>query len=79
VISIQELPPLEVSVLILAYAAVAQSAVVIPVLMWLRSPERAQVPLTTLYSWLQHNGRTVAAIVSLAIGLFILGYSFLQL
>lgn len=79
VISVQELPPLEVSVLVLAYAAVAQSAVVIPVLVWLRSPERAQVPLTTLYSWLQHNGQMIAAIISLAIGLFILGYSLLQL
>lgn len=79
VISVQELPPLEVSVLVLAYAAVAQSAVVIPVLVWLRSPERAQVPLTTLYSWLQHNGQMIAAIISLALGLFILGYSLLQL
>jgi threonine/homoserine/homoserine lactone efflux protein len=79
VISVQELPPLQGSVLVLAYAAVAQSAVVIPVAVWLHSPERAQVPLTTLYNWLQRNGRRIAAIVTLAIGLLIVGYSFLQL
>lgn len=79
VISVQELPPLEGSVLVLAYAAVAQSAVVIPVAVWLHSPERAQVPLTTLYDWLQRHGRRIAAFVTLAIGLIIVGYSFLQL
>jgi threonine/homoserine/homoserine lactone efflux protein len=79
VISVQELPPLEGSVLILAYAAVAQSAVVVPVVVWLRSPERAQVPLTALYDWLQRNGRRIAAIVTLAIGLFLVGYSLVQL
>ena len=79
VISVQEPPPLEGSVLVLAYAAVAQSAVVIPVAVWLHSPERAQAPLTTLYNWLQRHGRRIAAIVTLAIGLFIIGYSLLQL
>jgi threonine/homoserine/homoserine lactone efflux protein len=79
VISVQELPPLEGSVLILAYAAVAQSAVVVPVVVWLRSPERAQVPLKALYDWLQRHGRRIAAIVTLAIGLFLVGYSLLQL
>lgn len=79
VISVQEPPPLEGSVLVLAYAAVAQSAVVIPVAVWLHSPERAQASLTTLYNWLQRHGRRIAAIVTLAIGLFIVGYSLLQL
>ncbi len=79
VISVQEPPPLEGSVLVLAYAAVAQSAVVIPVVVWLHSPERAQASLTTLYNWLQRHGRRIAAIVTLAIGLFIVGYSLLQL
>ncbi len=79
VISVQGLPPLEGSVLVLAYAAVAQSAVVIPVAVWLHSPERAQGPLTNLYNWLQRHGRRIAAIVTLAIGLLIVGYSLLQL
>ena len=79
VISVQELQPLEGSVLVLAYAAVAQSAVVIPVAVWLHSPERAQVPLTSLYDWLQRHGRRIAAIVTLAIGLLLVGYSVLQL
>lgn len=78
-ISARELPPLPSIVLVLAYATVAQSAVVVPVAVWLRSPERAQVPLTNLYNWLQRNGRRIAAILTLAIGLFILGYSLIQL
>ena len=79
VIGVQELPPLQGSLLVLAYAAVAQSAVVVPVAVWLHSPERAQVPLTALYNWLQRNGRRIAAIATLAIGLFLVGYSLLQL
>ena len=75
VIGVQDLPPLQGSLLVLAYAAVAQSAVVVPVAMWLRSPERAQGPLTALYNWLQRHGRRIAAIVTLAIGLFLVGYS----
>ncbi|MFF2243528.1 GAP family protein [Arthrobacter sp. NPDC058130] len=79
VISVQEPSPLEGSILILAYALVAQSAVVVPVAVWLKSPERAQAPLTTFYNWLQRHGRRIAAVVTLAIGLFIVGYSLLQL
>ena len=79
VIGVQELPPLPSSLLVLAYAAVVQSAVIIPVAVWLRSPERAQVPLTALYDWLQRNGRRIAAIATLTIGIFLVGYSLLQL
>ena len=79
VISVQDVPPLEGAVLVLAYATVAQSAVVVPVAVWLHSPERAQVPLTTLYNWLQGHGRTIAAVVTLAIGLFLVGYGLVQL
>ena len=78
VIGVRELPPLPSSLLVLAYAVVAQSAVVVPVAVWLRSPERAQVPLATLYNWLQRNGRRIAAIGTLAIGLVLVGYSLLQ-
>jgi threonine/homoserine/homoserine lactone efflux protein len=79
VISVQELAPLPSSLLILAYASVVQSAVIIPVAVWLRSPERAQVPLAALFNWLQRNGRRIAAIATLTIGIFLVGYSFLQL
>jgi len=75
VIGVRDLPPLQGSVLVLAYAVVVQSAVVVPVAVWLQSPERAQVPLTALYDWLQRNGRKIAAIATLAIGLLLVGYS----
>ena len=79
VISVRELRRCLASVLVLAYAAVAQSAVVVPVAVWLHSPERAEVPLTALYNWMQRNGRRIAAIGTLAIGLLIVGYAFSQL
>ena len=53
--------------------SVAQSAVLVPVVMWLHSPERAQGPFTNLYNWLQRRGRRIAAIVTLVIGLFSVG------
>jgi len=76
-IGIQDPPPLQGALLVLAYAVVAQSAVVVPIAVWLRSPERAQRPLTALYNWLQRNGRRIAAIGTLTIGLVVAGYSFL--
>lgn len=78
-ISVRDPQPLTGTLLVLAYAAVAQSAVVVPITIWLHSPERAEVQLTALYAWLQQNGRTIAASASLGIGLFIAGYSALQL
>ncbi|AXJ10955.1 hypothetical protein CFN17_16075 [Arthrobacter sp. PM3] len=78
-ISVRELPPLQAGLLVLAYATVVQSAVVVPIAVWLRSPERANAPLTALYEWLQRNGRRIAAIATLAIGLLMVGYSAVQL
>ncbi len=53
--------------------SVVPSAVVVPVVMWLHSPERAQGPFTNLHNWLQRHGRRIAVIVTLVIGLFIVG------
>jgi threonine/homoserine/homoserine lactone efflux protein len=78
-ISVREPPPLQGTLLVLAYAAVAQSAVLVPITIWMHSPERAEVTLTTLSTWLQRNGRTIAAIATLTIGVFIAGYSVFQL
>lgn len=78
-ISVREPMPLQGTLLVLAYAVVAQSAVVVPIAVWLHSPERAQGPLTTLYTWMQINGRKLAAITSLVIGVFIIVYAITQL
>lgn len=78
-ISVREPELLPGTLFVLAYAAVAQSAVVVPIAIWLHSPERAEVQLTALYAWLQRNGRRIAASAALVIGLFIAGYSALQL
>ena len=78
-ISLREPPLLQGTLFVLAYAAVTQSAVVVPIAVWLHSPERAEVPLTAIYTWMQHNGRIIAAITTLAIGLFIVFYTVAQL
>ena len=78
-ISVQEPPLLQGTLVVLAYATVTQSAVVVPIAVWMHSPERAEVPLTAIYTWMQQNGQTIAAVATLAIGLFIVGYTFVQL
>jgi threonine/homoserine/homoserine lactone efflux protein len=78
-ISVQEPSPIVGTVLVLGYAVVAQSAVVLPITYWVRSPERAEGQLAAAYAWLQRNGRTVTAAAILAIGAFIAGYSLLRL
>jgi divalent metal cation (Fe/Co/Zn/Cd) transporter len=78
-ISVQEPSPLEWTLLVLGYAVVAQSAVVLPITYWVRTPERAEGQLAAAYAWLQRNGRLVTAATILAIGIFIAGYSLLQL
>ena len=78
-ISVQEPPLLQGTLYVLAYAAVIQSAVVVPIAVWMHSPERAEVPLTALYTWMQRNGQTIAAIATLTIGVVIVGYTVVQL
>lgn len=78
-ISVRELPLLQGSLFVLAYAIVAQSAVVVPIAVWLHSPERAGVLLTALERWLQRHGRTIAATATLGIGMLLIGISVLQL
>lgn len=78
-ISVHELPLLQATLFVLAFAAAAQSAVVVPVAVWMHRPERAGVALTALDTWLQRNGSTVAAATVLAIGVFVVGYSVFRL
>jgi threonine/homoserine/homoserine lactone efflux protein len=78
-ISVQEPSPIERTLLVLGYAVVAQTAVVLPITYWVRAPERAEGQLAAVYAWLQRNGRLITAAVILAIGVFIAGYSLLQL
>lgn len=78
-IGMRDQPPVEAAVLVLAYAVVAQSAVVAPILVWLRSPDLAQDQLVALQAWMQRHGRTITAAISLAVGLFLVGYNIFQL
>lgn len=78
-ISVREPPLIQGSLFVLAYATVTQSAVVVPIAVWLHSPERAEVPLTAIYTWMQRNGRKIAAIATLTIGVFLIGYAIVQL
>lgn len=78
-ISVREPPWLQGTLFVLAYATVTQSAIVVPIAVWMHSPERAEVPLTAIYTWMQRNGQTIAAIATLTIGVFIVGYTVVQL
>ena len=78
-ISVREPQLLQGILLVLAYATVTQSAVVVPIAVWMHSPERAEVPLTAIYTWMQQNGQKIAAIATLTIGVFIIGYTVVQL
>ncbi|MCC9196672.1 GAP family protein [Arthrobacter sp. zg-Y820] len=64
---------------VLAYAAVAQSAVVVPIGIWLRSPDTAQGHLSTLYAWMQAHGHTITAVTALVLGLSLVAWNVLQL
>lgn len=78
-IGVRNLAPVEGSALVLAYAVVAQSAVVAPIGYWLSAPERAQAYLAQLSAWLERHGRAITGIAALAIGVFLAGYNLLQL
>jgi hypothetical protein len=78
-ISIQDPSPVEGTLLIAGYVAVAQSTVIGPIAFWLHSPERAGPPLAAAYGWLQRNGRTITAAAMLAVGVFLTGYGIYQL
>jgi threonine/homoserine/homoserine lactone efflux protein len=78
-IGVREPPLLQGVLFVLAYAAVTQSAVVAPIAVWLHSPERAEETLTAVDAWLERNGQRIAAITTLAIGVFIVGYTVVQL
>lgn len=78
-ISLQDPPPVEGTVLVAFYAAVAQSTVILPIAFWLHSPERAGPPLAAAYGWLRRHGRTITAVAMLAVGLFLAGYGVFQL
>lgn len=79
VIGVRNLTGIESAALIAAYAVVTQSAVVAPIIYWLRSPERSRMGLARLNGWLQRNGRKLTAGVVLAVGACLAGYNLLQL
>jgi hypothetical protein len=78
-ISIQDPSPVQGTLLVAGYVAVAQSTVIGPIVFWLRSPERAGPPLAAAYGWLQRHGRAVTATAMLAVGIFLTGYGIYQL
>lgn len=78
-IGVRDLPVPEATLLVLAYAAVAQSAVVVPIGMWLRSPDTAQLHLAALAAWMQRHGHTITAVAALAVGIFLVGWNLLVL
>ncbi|MFE4197950.1 GAP family protein [Paenarthrobacter sp. NPDC056912] len=78
-IGLQGLQLLAGSLFVLGYALALQTAVLVPIVLWLRRPERADVMLTAVDGWMQRNSKAIAASTVLAIGLVIAGFSFSRL
>lgn len=78
-IGIQNLQLLAGTMFVFGYALALQSAVLVPVVLWLRQPERADVVLTAVDAWMQRNSQTIAAATVMAIGAVIAGFSISRL
>lgn len=78
-IGVQGLQVLTGSLFVACYAVALQLAVLTPILLWARQPERADVVLTAVDSWMQRNSQTIAAATVLAIGAVIAGFSISRL
>lgn len=74
-IGIQNLQLLAGSMFVLGYALALQLAVLVPIVLWLRRPEHADVVLTAVDAWMQRNSQVIAAATVMAIGAVIAGFS----
>jgi hypothetical protein len=67
------LPLGSIIVVILIFALIAASTVLIPVLGFLIAGERAKAPLTNMRVWLVANNATIMAVVLLVLGVALIG------
>nr|WP_269076587.1 GAP family protein [Arthrobacter antioxidans] len=72
-IGLHGLGPVAGTLVVLAYVLVAQSEILVPIVLRIRRPERADAMLTGLDAWLQRNSRTITGITLLLAGLLIAG------
>ncbi|WP_181033513.1 GAP family protein [Arthrobacter sp. SX1312] len=78
-IGLQGLGPLAGTLVVLAYVLIAQSEIVVPIVLRMRRPERADALLTRLDLWLQHHSQTITGITLLVAGVFIAGLGIARL
>ncbi|MHA7238911.1 GAP family protein [Arthrobacter sp. TMS1-12-1] len=78
-IGLQDLGLLAGTVVVLGYVVVAQSQILVPIVLQMRRPERADAVLTGLEAWMQRHGGTITGITLLVAGLFIAGLGIARL
>ena len=71
--------PIGAAILVLIYTVIGSSTIAIPVLMAWRSPEKMQSRLLRARNWLTRNSRWVSFIVTLMVGVVLVGDALTQL
>ncbi|MHA7284177.1 GAP family protein [Arthrobacter sp. TMS2-4] len=70
-IGLQGLEPVASIVIVLAYVLIAQAQILVPIVLRIRRPDRADAMLRGLEAWLQRHSRTITGVTLLVAGLFI--------
>lgn len=70
-IGLQGLEPVASIVVVLAYVLIAQAEILVPIVLRIRRPERADAVLKNLDAWLQRHSGTITGVTLLVAGLFI--------
>lgn len=72
-IGLQHLRPLTGTLVVLAYVLIAQAEILVPIILRMSRPERADAVLARMDLWLQRHSQTITGITLLLAGLFIAG------
>ncbi|MDQ0734478.1 GAP family protein [Arthrobacter agilis] len=78
-IGLQDLQLLAGTLFVLGYVLAAQSEILVPIVLRMRRPERADAMLTGLDRWMRRHSRTITGVTLLLVGLFVAGLSVARL
>ncbi|MBG6224838.1 hypothetical protein IWX63_001400 [Arthrobacter sp. CAN_A2] len=78
-IGLQDLRLLAGTLVVLAYVLLAQAEILVPIVLRMRRPERAEAMLTGLDAWMQRHSQTITGVTLLIAGLFIAGLGIARL
>ena len=78
-IGLHGLGPVAGTLVVVAYVLVAQSEILVPIVLRMRRPERADAMLTGFDAWLQRHSQTITGVTLVVAGLFIAGLAMARL